>query len=68
MSDPTTVQELESELDRRKALNDKILHLLSMMERLWPDDEKAKVQSLMSQVEATKNVLQDCSEQLEKKR
>ncbi len=68
MSDPTTVQELESELDHRKSQNAKILHLLSMMERLWPDDEKAKVQSLMSQVEATKNVLQDCSEQLEKKR
>jgi hypothetical protein len=60
--------ELQFELDRQKMRNDKILQLLATMERLWPDDEKGAVRSLITQTEATKGVLQDCSERLEKRR
>ena len=71
MTDPTptpsdTIATLEVEVDLEKRRNDEILRLLSMMDRLWPDDEKGKVQSLAAQAEATKSVLQDCSERLEK--
>lgn len=62
MSDKTT---LEADLAQQKARNAKMLHLLAMMERLWPDDEKDNVRSLIAQEEATKNVLRDCSERLE---
>jgi len=55
---------LRADLASQKAQNDKILSLLSMMERLWPDDEKGKVQSLISEAEATKGILQDCSDRL----
>jgi hypothetical protein len=62
-----TIEALEAEVEREKARNDKLLHLLSMMESLWPEDEKKAVQSLASQVEATKSVLRDCSQQLAKR-
>jgi hypothetical protein len=62
-----TIEALEAEVERGKARNDKLLHLLSMMERLWPEDEKKAVQSLASQAEATKSVLRDCSQQLARK-
>jgi flagellin-specific chaperone FliS len=48
------IEMLETELDQERALNDKLLHLvLSMMDRLWPENEKKAMQSLTSQVEAT---------------
>jgi hypothetical protein len=60
--------ELQAELDRQNARNNKLQELLLKMERLWPDDEKGAVRSLITQTEATKGVLRDCSERLEKRR
>ena len=60
--------ELQAELDRQNARNNKLQELLLKMERLWPDDEQGAVRSLITQTEATKGVLRDCSERLEKRR
>lgn len=73
MADPVhqttdTLEAIEADLKREKARSDKMLELLRKVERLWPDGEKGRVQSLIAQQEATDNLLNDCERRLEEKR
>lgn len=63
-----TTAEIEADLLQQQARNDKIMELLKKMDRLWPDDENGRVQSLIQQTEATKNVLDDCAQRLERRK